>query len=67
MYIAVWQYGSMAVWQYGSMAVKQYGSIYISRSEQAPGSVFHPRDESGKIDCDFPQPFWCNIKVDTER
>ena len=24
-----------------------------SRSEQAPGSVFHPRDESGKIACDF--------------
>ena len=38
-----------------------------SRSEQAPGSVFHPRDESGKIDCDFLRPFWCNIKVDPER
>jgi hypothetical protein len=40
---------------------------YTSRSEQAPGSVFHPRDENGKIDCDFLQPFWCNIKVDPER
>ena len=38
-----------------------------SRSEQAPGSVFHPSDESGKIDCDFLRPFWCNIKVDPER
>ena len=38
-----------------------------SRSEQAAGSVFHPRDESGKIDCDFLRPFWCNIKVDPER
>ena len=38
-----------------------------SKSEQAPGIVFHPRDENGKIDCDFLQPFWCNIKVDPER
>ena len=38
-----------------------------SRYDQAPGSVFHPRDESGKIDCDFLRPFWCNIKVDPER
>ena len=37
-----------------------------SRSEQAPGSVFHPRDESGKIYCDFLGPFWCNIKVDPD-
>ena len=29
--------------------------------------MFHPRDESGKIDCDFPGPFWFNIKVDPER
>ena len=41
--------------------------LAISRSEQAPGSVFHPHDESGKIECDFVQPFWCNIKVDLER
>ena len=40
---------------------------HISRSEQAPGSVFQPRDESGNIDCDFLRPFWCNIKVDPER
>ena len=39
----------------------------ISRSEEAPESVFHPRDESGKINCDFLRPFWCNIKVDPER
>ena len=39
----------------------------ISRSEQAPGSVFQPRDKSGKIDYDFLRPFWCNIKVDPER
>ena len=37
-----------------------------SRSKEAPGSVFHPRDENGKIDCDFLGPFWCNIKVDPE-
>ena len=37
------------------------------RSEQAPGSVFHPRDESEKIDSDFLGPFWCHIKVDPER
>ena len=39
----------------------------ISRSEQAPGSVFHPRDENGKLDFDFLGPFWSNIKVDPER
>ena len=38
-----------------------------SRSEQAPGSVYHPRDKSGKIYCDFLRPFWCNIKIDPER
>ena len=37
-----------------------------SRSEQAPGSVFHPRDESGKNNCDLLLPFWCNIKGDPE-
>ena len=41
--------------------------FHISRSEQAPGSVFYPRDESGKIDCDFLGPFWCNIKVVPEK
>ena len=39
----------------------------ISRSEQAPGSVFHPRDENTKIDCGFLGPFWCNKKLDPER
>ena len=38
-----------------------------SRFEQGTGSVYYPRDESGKIYCDFLQPFWCNIKVDPER
>ena len=37
-----------------------------SRSEEAPGSVFHPRDKNGKIDCNFLGPFWYNIKVDPE-
>ena len=38
------------------------------RSEQAPGSVFHPRDKSDKKnDCDFLRPFWCNTIVDPER
>ena len=37
-----------------------------SRSEQAPGSEFHPRDESEKIACDFLGPFWCNKKINPE-
>ena len=37
-----------------------YIYIDISRSEQAPRSVFHPRDESDKIDCGFLGPRWCN-------
>ena len=41
--------------------------VLISRSDQAPGSVFNPRDEGGKNYCDFLRPFWCNIKVDPER
>ena len=36
---------------------------FRSRSEQAPGSEFHPRDESEKIDCGFLGPSWCNKKV----
>ena len=39
----------------------------ISRSEQAPGSVFQPRDENEKIYLDFLGPSWCNKKVDPER
>ena len=35
----------------------------VSRSEQAPGSEFHPRDESDKIDCGFLGPSLCNKKV----
>ena len=38
-----------------------------SRSEQAPGSEFHPRDESEKVDFDFLGPSWCKKKVDPER
>ena len=41
-------------------------TISISRSELAPGSVFHPHDKSEKNDCDFLGPSWCNIKVDPE-
>ena len=26
---------------------------HISMSEQAPGSEFHPRNESEQVDCDF--------------
>ena len=40
---------------------------YKSRSEQTPGSVFHPREKSEKNDCDFLGPSWSNIKVDPER
>ena len=42
-------------------------AFYKSRSEQAPESVFHPRDENTKIDCGFLGPFWCNKKLDPER
>ena len=34
-----------------------------SRSEQAPGSVFHPRDENTQIYCEFFGHFWCNKKI----
>ena len=47
--------------------IRIYPQTYISWSEQAPGSLFHPCNESGIIDCDFLGPFWCNIKVDPER
>ena len=39
----------------------------ISRSEQAPQSVFHPRNESDQINCSFLGPSWWNKKVDPER
>ena len=42
-------------------------TVFISWSEQAPGSVFHPRDENNQIDCGFLGPFWCNKKLDPER
>ena len=38
-----------------------------SRSEQAPGSAFHPRDENNQIDCGFLGRFWCNKKFDSGR
>ena len=41
--------------------------MFKSRSEQAPGSEFHPRDESDKIDCGFLGPFWSNKTLDPER
>ena len=41
-------------------------NLFRSRSEQASGSVFHPRDESETNHCDFLGPFWCNIKVDPQ-
>ena len=39
-----------------------------SRSEQAPGSEFHPRDEKyiKKYDCGFLGPSWCNKKANPE-
>ena len=37
-----------------------------SRSEQAPGSQFHPRDEIEKNYCYFLGPSWCNKKVNPE-
>ena len=36
-------------------------------AEQAPGSGFHPRDESTKISCGFFGACWCNTKIDPER
>ena len=38
-----------------------------SGSEHAPGSGFHPLDESDKIYCEFLGPSWCNKKVDPEK
>ena len=40
--------------------------VYRSRSEQAPGSEFHPRDESENIYCGFLGTSWCNKKVNPE-
>ena len=34
-----------------------------SRSEQVPGSGFHPHYESDKIDYGFMGPFWCTKKL----
>ena len=45
---------------------RPYLDMFISRSEQAPGSVSHPRGESGKIDYDYLWPFWCDMKVKPE-
>ena len=39
---------------------------HTSRSEQASGGEFHPRDESEKNDCGFSGPSWCNKKVNPE-
>ena len=39
---------------------------FRSRSEQAPRSEFHPRDESEKNDCGFLGPSWFNKKVNPE-
>ena len=41
--------------------------LFKSRSEQAPGIVFHPCDKIKKIDWDLRRPFWCNINIDPER
>ena len=38
-----------------------------SRSEQAPGSEFHPRDESDKIYCGFWNLVGAIKKEDPER
>ena len=38
----------------------------LSRSEQAPESEFHPRDETEKYNCVFLGPSWCNKKVNPE-
>ena len=42
-------------------------ALYTSRSEQAPGSVFHPRDENTKINCVFWDLFGEIKKIDPER
>ena len=39
--------------------------MHRSRSEQEPGSVFHPRDKSENYN-DILVTSWCNIKVDPE-
>ena len=40
--------------------------LSISRSEQTPGSEFHPRDKSEKNYCGFLGPSCCNKKVNPE-
>ena len=36
-------------------------------SEQSPGSEFHLREESEKVDSDFLGPFWCDKKVRSQN
>ena len=40
--------------------------LNTSRSEQAQGSEFHPRDKSEKNDYGFLGPSWCNKRVNPE-
>ena len=59
---------STALDDYALPTVLEGGLVgLILRSEEAPGSVFHPRDKNTKIDCGFLGPFWCNKKFDSER
>ena len=57
--------GKCADWTFPILLER--GLPHISRSEQAPGRVFHPCDESEKNYWDFLEPFWNNIKVNPER
>ena len=40
-------------------------SFHTLRSEQAPGSEFHHRDKSDKIDCGFLGPSWFTKKANS--
>ena len=42
------------------------GASHRSRSKQAPGSEFHPSDESEKNECGFLGPSWCNKNINPE-
>ena len=53
--------------QLKAMLISNSNYAFISRSEQAPGSVFQPHDKNEQIDCDFLGPSWCNIKEDPKR
>ena len=56
----------VSLWWEGAILSASLEKKYKSRSEQAPGSEFHPRGESEQIYCGFLGPSWCNKKGNPE-